>query len=241
MAERRVEHIMGTAVTIEVRDRAFPPCAVESAFAWLRWVDATFSTYDSASEISRINTGALAPHDAHPLVRDVLARCEELRVATDGYFDLRAAGGRAIDPSGLVKGWAVDRAFTQLARAGVRQVCIEAGGDLRVGGGPWRVGVRHPFAPSRCAAVLVLADAAVATSGGYERGAHIVDPHTGEAASAALSVTIADRTLARADAYATAAVAMGRRGPAWTRPLAAMTILSDEEVLVTPAFAALRA
>jgi thiamine biosynthesis lipoprotein len=138
-----------------------------------------------------------------------------------------------------VKGWSVDRAGELLAAAGGRRFCIDAGGDVLVRGGPWRVGVRHPHRPDRLAAVLSLTDAAVATSGAYERGEHIVDPLTRRPARGALSVTVLGRRLATVDAYATAAFAMGERGPAWTarlRGCGAMTILPGDQVVSTGAF-----
>jgi thiamine biosynthesis lipoprotein len=232
---------MGTAVTVEIRDRVVPRQALDRAFAWLRWADQRFSTYDDSSDISRLNAGEIGLHDTHPIVRNVLARCEALRAGTDGYFDMHAPLPGGIDPSGLVKGWAVDVAFAALRRAGVRQLCIEAGGDVRVAGGPWRVGIRHPRQRDQLAAVVVLRSGAVATSGSYERGAHVVDPHTGRPPVGTVSVTMIDRTLARADAHATAAFAMGSRGPAWSAGLTAMTILTDDEVLLTPTFCRMRA
>jgi thiamine biosynthesis lipoprotein len=232
---------MGTAVTVEIRDRVVPRRALERTFDWLRWVDRTFSTYDADSEISRLNAGDLGLADAHPLVRSVLARCETLRARTDGYFDARAPLRGRLDPSGLVKGWAVDVAFARLRRAGAQRLCIEAGGDLRVAGGPWRIGVRNPRRREYLAAVVVLRSGAVATSGAYERGAHVVDPHTGRPPAGTLSVTMIDRTLAQADAHATAAFAMGPRGPAWAARLTAMTILADDQVLLTPTFLRYRA
>ena len=111
---------MGMPVTVDVRDAGAGAEAAGRAFAWLRWVDATFSTYDPTSEISRLGRGELALREAHPLVRSVLARCERLRRRTGGYFDVRAAG--ALDPSGLVKGWAVQRAGRMLEAAGARHV-----------------------------------------------------------------------------------------------------------------------
>ena len=144
----------------------------------------------------------------------VLARCEELRVETGGWFDARA-GGR-LDPSGYVKGWAVERA----AAFGRGRCLIDAGGDV-VLRGTWRVGVRHPYERDRLAAAITVSDCAVATSGAYERGPHILDPHTGRPASGLASVTVIDRDLGTADAYATAAFAAG--DPAWTAPLAAMS------------------
>jgi thiamine biosynthesis lipoprotein len=135
----------------------------------------------------------------------------------------------------------VDVAFAGLRRAGARALCIEAGGDVRVAGGPWRVGVRHPHQRGHVAAVVVLRSGAVATSGAYERGPHVIDPHSGRPPVGTLSVTIIDRTLAQADAHATAAFAMGPGGPPWSARLTAMTILADEQVLLTPTFVRLRA
>lgn len=227
---------MGMPVRITGAD-----AAADEVFAWLRWVDATFSTYRADSEICRLERGELALADAHPLVREVLGQCERLRERTGGFFNLRAAG--RLDPSGLVKGWAVDRAAALLDRAGCTRFCIDAGGDLRLRGGPWRVGIRHPHRRRRLAGVIAVTDAAVATSGTYERGRHIVDPHTGRPAIDALSVTIVGPDLATADAYATAAFAMGESGPRWTAGLDgydAMTILPGDRVLSTPGFVALR-
>ena len=237
MTERRVEHVMGMPVVVDVRDGEAGRDAIDAVFAWLRFVDATFSTYRPDSDVCRLDRGELAPADAHPLVREVLARCECLRAETGGYFDARAAG--RLDPSGLVKGWAVDRAAALLSEAGARRFCVNAGGDVVVRGGPWRVGVQHPRRRDRVAAVLSLTDAAVATSGAYERGEHILDPLSGRPPAGTVAVTVLGRDLATADAYATAAFAMGERGPAWTarlRGCGAMTILAGDRVLCTERF-----
>ena len=239
MAETRVEHVMGIPVRLIVRDAEWPGAGAGAAYAWLRFVDATFSTYDPASEISRINRGELDVAAAHPLVGEVLDRCEQLRARTGGAFDARAPLRGGIDPSGLVKGWAVERAAALLERAGARSFCLDAGGDLVLRGGPWRVGIRHPRRRDRVAAVLAVRDGAVATSGAYERGPHIVDPATGRPAAGALSVTIVGPDLGTADAYATAAFALGERGPAWTASLAgydAMTITPGGRVRSTRGF-----
>jgi FAD:protein FMN transferase len=185
-------------------------------FAWLRWVDATFSTYRADSEISRLDRGEL--DDPHPLVREVLARCEALRRETGGYFDARASG--RLDPSGYVKGWAVERA----AAWGRGRCMIDAGGDV-VLRGSWRVGIRHPHERDKLAAAITVSDCGVATSGAYERGPHVLDPRTGRPATGLSSVTVVGRDLGTADAYATAAFAAG--DPRWTAPLAAMTIAGD--------------
>jgi thiamine biosynthesis lipoprotein len=144
----------------------------------------------------------------------VLGRCEALREETDGVFDAHASG--RLDPSGLVKGWSVDRAAELLRNAGLENFAVSAGGDMRLVGRDWRVGVQHPSERRSVAAVLELNDGAVATSAAYARGDHVLDPHTGRPPGGVLSVTVIGSELATADAYATAAFAMGTRGPAWT-------------------------
>jgi thiamine biosynthesis lipoprotein len=239
-----VEQLMGMPILLDVRDDVEEDLA-EQIFDWLRWVDATFSTYRSDSDISRLNRGELDLADVHPDVREVLARCEELRSATRGYFDMRAPIPGALDPTGLVKGWSLDRAARMLDCAGVRNYAISAGGDMVVRGGAlpndrWRIGIQHPLLTQEVAAILEGRELAVATSGAYARGEHVVDPRTGAAPDGVLSVTVAGPELGTADAYATAAFAMGTRGPHWTarlpRGYEAMTILADETVFSTAGF-----
>jgi len=246
-AARRTEvrHIMGMPIGIDLADER--GVDIEPVFDWLRWVDATFSTYRDDSDVSRLGRGEITIADCPPEVDEVLTRCLALERETDGFFSARPAG--RLDPSGYVKGWAVAGAATRLAAAGATRFCINAGGDVVARGRPapdrlWRVGVRHPEALDELAAVLSVEDLAVATSGAYERGAHILDPHTGAPPSGLLSVTIVGPDLATADAYATAAFAMGAAGPAWTATLEgydAMCITSDRRVLTTPGFARHRA
>jgi thiamine biosynthesis lipoprotein len=235
---------MGIPIIVDVRDDV-AESTLDAMFDWLRFVDETFSTYKVDSEISRLNRGELELEDSHSDVRWVLARCDELRVETDGYFDARAESADFVDPSGLVKGWSIERAAAMLHDAGLRNFAINAGGDLRLSGGAlpdesWRVGIQHPLLRHSIAAVVEMREGAVATSGTYERGDHVFDPHTRLPPQGVLSVTIAGPDLAVADAYATAAFAMGaERGPEWTRRLQgyeAMTILADESVLLTKAF-----
>jgi thiamine biosynthesis lipoprotein len=234
---------MGMPIVVDARDAA-DEVALEPLFDWFRLVDRTFSTYDPASEISRLNRGELALADAHPDVRAVLARCEELRVETNGFFDVRAERDDCVDPSGLVKGWSVDRAAAIADELGWRNYAINAGGDVRLRGGAlpeptWRVGVQHPAERRQVVAVVTGDHLAVATSGAYARGQHVFDPHTHRPPEGVLSVTITGPDLATADAYATAAFAMGARGPAWTARLRgydALTLLADGQSLRTPGF-----
>jgi thiamine biosynthesis lipoprotein len=227
----RVEQIMGMPIVVEVRDGDAP---LDEVFDWFRRVDETFSTYKEDSEISRVARGEAA---ASPEVREVLGRCDELRAQTNGYFDAYAGG--TLDPSGLVKGWAVDRAADLLDAAGVHVYVVNAGGDMRLRG-TWRVGIQHPLERRAIAAVVEATDLGLATSGEYARGRHVLDPHTAAAPSGVLSVTISGPDLATADAYATAAFAMGAKvAPHWVarlRGYGAMLILSDGRVLTTPSF-----
>ncbi|MGW6361565.1 FAD:protein FMN transferase [Streptomyces sp. NPDC055092] len=214
---RRVVHTMGTVFSITVRGADGPaPEALDEAEAWLRHVDAAFSTYREDSAISRIARGELAPDDCAAEVREVLRLCARAAAHTDGWFSTGHSGG--LDPSGLVKGWAVERAAEALLAAGATDVCVNGGGDVQLHGGPWRVGIAHPLRPGHVAAVVESRQGplAVATSGPAERGCHIVDPHTGEAPAHGLaSLTVVYEGLTDADTWATAAYAMGVHARAW--------------------------
>jgi thiamine biosynthesis lipoprotein len=237
-----VERVMGTVVSLDLRGREPHAEAVAAALACLHQADARFSTYREDSDIRRLDRGELLPAGASPEVRDVLERCLVLRDETDGYFDVRA-GGR-LDPSAFVKGWAAQRAAAILTASGATDFCLNAGGDVIARGSAlpehgWRVGIQHPLDRDAIAARVHATDLAIATSGAYERGRHIVDPRTGGPPEGVLSVTVTGPDLGTADAYSTAAFAMGAAGPAWTLQLAgyeAMTILVDGTVLCTPGF-----
>jgi thiamine biosynthesis lipoprotein len=212
---------MGTVVSIELADSH--PAAVLTGMigdvcAWLHEVDARFSTYRPDSEVNRFQRRELALDDCSPDMRHVLDACADLWRETDGYFDAYASG--PLDPSGYVKGWSVEVASARLAAAGSTRHYINAGGDIRMRGlnpegNAWRVGIRHPWEADKLSWVLALTDGAVATSGCYERGDHVRNPRTGNPASGLRSVTVVGPDLARADAYATAGLAMGEAGIAW--------------------------
>jgi thiamine biosynthesis lipoprotein len=231
---------MGMPIQIDLRDGEVDPTAVAAAFDWLRLVDDTFSTYKPDSEISRLARGELTVAECRPEVDEVLVRCAQLREETDGFFSVRAAG--TLDPSGLVKGWAVGRAADILSSAGARNFSINAGGDVVLRGRPaadelWRVGIQHPLQRDKVAAVLAGEDVAIATSGDYERGAHVIDPHTGRPPAGLLSATIVGPDLATADAYATATFAMGEAGPAWAAGLngyETVCITTGQALLTSP-------
>jgi thiamine biosynthesis lipoprotein len=248
-----VELVMGMAVSIDIRDE-IAAGAVDDVLRWLHHVDATFSTYDPGTPISRLGVGAASFADMSDEVIGVLELCDALHVDTEGAFDayaVPAPNGSHLDPSGVVKGWAVERAAVILEDHGARNFCINAGGDIVLRGGArpgeeWRVGIRHPDSPDMSAAVVTGSGRlAVATSATYERGAHIIDPSTGQATADVASVTIIGPDLTYADAYATAVFVMGIDGLDWLirrhPDYAGLVITHQDTVVSTPNFAEHRA
>ncbi|MET8169166.1 FAD:protein FMN transferase [Streptomyces sp. NPDC005329] len=205
---------MGFPVSLRVDDAVVPDETGDAVFAWLREVDARFSPFKDDSEVSRYGRGELSADELSADLVEVLDICERYRVATGGAFDIRLPG-RRLDPCAVVKGWSVQRAAELLTGAGLSRFCLNAGGDVVVSGGPWRVGVRHPEIADRLCTVLELIDGAVATSARYERGDHILDGRTGRPVTGLDSLTVVAPTLTEADTVATAAFAMGADGVEW--------------------------
>jgi thiamine biosynthesis lipoprotein len=213
---------MGTVFTVDIRDAGDWSLAVEEVVSWLHHVDTTFSTYRPDSPVSRLGRGEITLAECPPEVAHVIAKCEAIAARCDGYFTTRPAG--RFDPSGYVKGWAIERASDLLRARGSRYHAVNGGGDMQCAGGrdpqePWRVGISDPFHPARVAAVVEVRDGAVATSGIAERGAHVINPKTGRPATELASVTIVGTHLGHIDAYATAALAMGTACHAWLATL----------------------
>ena len=234
------EPVMGTVFSFTAVHGDLPPDAVRAALAAacriLHHCDALFSTWDPASPVSRFRRGEAALGQMPPEFPEVLRECRAAQQASGGWFDPWAMPG-GFDPTGLVKGWATERALAVLRGAGLAGALINGGGDVAVFGSPadghrWRVGIRHPWRADALACVIEAGQgpvteerglgpaggsggspprasiAAVATSGPYERGAHLIDPATGRPASRAASATVTGPSLALADALATG-VAVG--------------------------------
>jgi FAD:protein FMN transferase len=239
---RRVEDVMGTVVSLDIREPLIDAEVVGAVFAHLRDIDERFSPYRAGSEIGRLARGELDERDCSLDVRQVLAACDHLATVTDGAFDARKhRPDGSVDPSGYVKGWALEEAGWLIDSAGGRNYWLNAGGDIvaRGGsedGGSWRVGIRHPDDPDRVAAVLRVRDRAVATSGAYERGEHILDPRSAQAPVELRSVTVVGPGLAFTDAYATAIYVMGVAGLRWLdgqTGYAALAITAGDRVVWT--------
>jgi thiamine biosynthesis lipoprotein len=218
-AGRRVEHCMGTVFSIDLRGDGVAEGALDEAIGLLHTIDATFSTYRADSVISRLGRGELNGAELGEDVRHVLDACAWWQTKTDGWFSARASG--ALDPSGYVKGWAIQRVSDLLRDAGSTSHCVNGGGDLQcVGtsgpGEPWRAGIADPRDRSMVIAVVAGADLAVATSGTAERGRHILDPRTARPPSdPLLSLSVSGRSIVECDVYATAGFAMGAAARDW--------------------------
>ncbi|MGA2522460.1 MAG: FAD:protein FMN transferase [Acidimicrobiales bacterium] len=225
---RYLENVMGTVVTIDVYTDgggADPELsiALARARAVLHRADAVFSTWKPDSPMSRLRRGEITVDEAPAEVADVLSRCAEARDCSRGLFDPWAMPG-GVDPTGYVKGWAADRALDVLRASGISGALVNAAGDIAGFTGPsiaepFRIGIAHPLERGRLFCVIELS-AAVATSGTYERGAHLIDPRSGRSGTRVASATVSGPDLGLADALATALVVAGVDGLPVLDPLA---------------------
>lgn len=214
MKETRL--IMGMPIEIEIVGENVKP-ALEVAFAYLVAVDERFSTYKEDSEISRINRGELALAAASLEMHEVFALGEKTKQETNGYFDIRRPDG-LIDPSGIVKGWAIKNTAALIRKSGYENYFVNAGGDIassgiNAEGKEWSVGIRNPFNIDEIVKVVYPRERGIATSGSYIRGDHIYNPHAPEEKlHDIVSITVIGPDVLAADLMATAAFAMGKAG-----------------------------
>ena len=197
---------------------------IDSAHAFCLGVDEVFSTYKANSQISRLRRGELRIQECDENVKEVWEICDKARELTGGAFNPWAVPG-GFDPSGLVKGWAADKCADILLAAGADHIHVNAAGDLALRGGffdeesqivqPWSIGVVNPDNKMEVLQVFTITDGAIATSGTYERGAHINDPFTGMIAIGAKSATIVGPNGALCDALATAVMVAGKDSAIW--------------------------
>jgi FAD:protein FMN transferase len=219
---RHIEHVMGTVVTIDVYpdgDACGPEVSVgiARARATLRHADAVFSTWKPNSPMSCLRRGEITCEQAPREVADVLELCALAREVSGGWFDPWAMPG-GVDPTGYVKGWAAQRALAELASSSLSGAMVNAAGDIASFGGPesdtvFRIGIVDPFSPAHLACVVELVGA-IATSGHYERGAHLIDPRTARPTVSIASASVTGPDLGLADALATALAVSGESGMA---------------------------
>jgi FAD:protein FMN transferase len=214
MRETRI--IMGMPITVEAMGKVDTQVMAD-VFAWFDGVEARFSTYRADSEISRFNRGDIAEDALSADVQEVFALALRTKEETHGFFDMRKADG-LVDPSGIVKGWAIQKASQMMRAAGAENFFVDAGGDIQAegvneDGEDWRVGIRSPFHISDIIKVVTPRGQGMATSGSYIRGAHIWNPHAPcETLSDVVSITVLGSNVLEADRFATAAFAMGSDG-----------------------------
>lgn len=221
---------MGMPIEIEIlpnvgRSTSYMPKEVlEAAFAYLVSVEEQFSVYKERSEISRINRGELALATASDEMKEVFALGEKTKRETHGYFDIRQPSGR-IDPSGIVKGWAIQNTAALIRAAEHENYFVNAGGDIAMNGKnaeseEWSVGIRNPVNIKEIVKVVYPRGKGIATSGSYIRGDHIYNPHKPEEKiKDTVSITVIGPDVLEADRFATAAFAMGRQGIAFIEGL----------------------
>lgn len=212
---RATKAIMGMPVCVEIMEERATELDIASVFSYLESVDGRFSTYKATSEISRVNEGLAREYWSDEMV-EVMELSDETRRQTNGYFNIACSG--QIDPSGLVKGWALRNAANILKDRGFFDYYVEAGGDIQVSrdpdtSDPWRVGIRNPFNIDQIVKVLGVRTEGVATSGTYLRGQHVYNPKAPDAPILdVVSITVVGPTILEADRFATAALAMGSTG-----------------------------
>ena len=252
---RRVEHVMGMPISLAMRgphagDR-YGESAWARALSVLHEADRMFSTYRADSFVSRLGRGEIGVADCPAEVAEVLALAELARVQSGGAFDVRLPdpdGRTVLDPSGVVKGWAVQRASRAFEALADTDYCLSAGGDMvcyvaHPDRPAWRIGIEDPHRPSRIVAVVPVRSGALATSALTHRGAHIVDARTGEVPTGVASVTVVADDLAWADIDATAAFAQGAGALRWleSRPGRRGVVVFDDGTVQTYDTAAARA
>ncbi len=211
---KQIRQIMGMPVIIEIIGPADAK-TFNDLFKYFHRVDHIFSTYKKNSEISRINRGEIKPNKISADMKEILRLARQTKKITNGYFDIQRNG--RLDPSGIVKGWAIHQAAEKLRQAGLTNFYVEAGGDIEVSGAnkngrPWTIGIRNPFNIKEIIKAVRLNRGGIATSGSYERGAHIYNPKDNLLAAAIASLTVIGPNTYEADRLATAAFAMGEKG-----------------------------
>lgn len=207
---------MGMPITVEIADPQAKKGDIQKIYDYLIYVDETFSTYKETSEISQINAGKLPETQWSKDMHFILDICEQTKKETRGYFDIHHKG--FIDPSGVVKGWAIGEAANLLKSLGYQNYFVDAGGDIQTAGcnnegEPWVIGIRNPFNREEIVKRVAIQDRGIATSGTYIRGQHIYDPHQpNQALTEVASLTVIGPNILDADRFATAAFAMGSHG-----------------------------
>ncbi len=212
---RETRDIMGMPVTVEIVGGTQE--SLDAIFSYFSAVDARFSTYKLESEIMQINRGERGESEYSDDMREIIALAERTHKETNGFFSIQKPDGM-VDPSGVVKGWAIRNAARMAEAMGYANYFIDAGGDIQSSGtdahgNVWTVGIRNPFNRNEIVKVVKPRGRGIATSGTYIRGQHIYNPHApGEEIRDLVSLSVIGPDVYEADRFATAAFAMGAEG-----------------------------
>ncbi len=212
---KKSKNIMGMPVVIEIADKNATDEAINEVFSYFHYIDEKFSTYKAGSEISKINQGKLSPLNYSNDMNKILKLCEKTKRETNGYFNIERNG--ALDPSGIVKGYAIWEGAKILQKKGYKNFYVEIAGDIQIigknkNGEKWKVGIKNPFNPEEIIKVVYLEDKGIATSGNYIRGEHIYNPKDEKFKEEIVSLTVIGPNVYDADRFATSAFAMREKG-----------------------------
>ncbi|MDR0297564.1 MAG: FAD:protein FMN transferase [Streptococcaceae bacterium] len=206
---------MGTAFTTQIVLRAQRQLVeIEAAQAalenWLWHVEEVFSPFLPDSEVSRYNLGALDFLTMSEEMRFVYVSCEQAKVATHGAFDAYYQAGK-YNPSGFVKGWAIEEGFKRFLKPllefpDILAANLNGGGDMQMEtreDADWTfgIGVVDPRDKLKMIAEIPMKTGAIATSGIAERGQHIAG-----ADKTLLQTTVIGQSLQEVDVWATALI-----------------------------------
>lgn len=247
---RYVEHVMNMPISLALRGQHADDDAGRRAWHRvmdeLRETDRIFSTYREDSFISRLARDEITLAECPSRVREVVQLGQLAEIESGGAFSIwrsNTNGTLTLDPSGVVKGWSVQRAAEHLRVLARTDYCLSAGGDmvcrtLDPETAPWQIGIEDPFDPSRIRAVVPISNGAVATSGTAHRGHHITDARANKVPNRIGSVTVTAGDLTWADIDATAAYALDTEASQWLRVRSgrsALIVWSDGTDEIIPA------
>jgi FAD:protein FMN transferase len=235
---KQLKIIMDMPITVEIIDQNVSEKDFHEVFNYFKYIDNTFSVYKPESEISQINLGKLPQSKWSKDMQTIFSKAKTTKEETSGYFDIFYQG--KYDPSGVVKGWAIENVAKLLNQKGFKNYYIDAGGDICAVGKnsqnkPWRIGIRNPFNRFENVKVLEIANKGVATSGTYIRGQHIYNPiKPKEKITDIVSLTVIGPNIFDADRFATAAFAMGKNGINFIEKLAGFAgYMIDKDKIAT--------
>jgi FAD:protein FMN transferase len=240
---------MGTAVSFDIRDAPYQGEAsrvLHRATAWLHRIDAIFSTFRADSELSRLQRGELGPAERSPEMVEVLGLASECQERTQGTYRLCWRRDGVPDPTGIVKGWAVDRASLILATSGVPDHLVSSAGHIRLSGHPepdrvWTTGIAHPHQLGLLVAAVNVTDIGMATWDSAQPGRRTTETPTESTAEGVASVTVIGVSSATAYGYAVGAVNLGADARSLLQPLdgqgwPSLLVTDDGKVWASPGF-----